>query len=306
MLRIAGRRYDRKGSKQLAVAATAVASPVLLARPAATSAIRKASAAAAAATSSSSVSVDAAEEVRERPRIRHPRSDLAVHSQPLFASSRSANARRTLTRLPTPLPPDAVDQKLMDALTAASSSLPAGAAGESADGTSEHQKEALRSLFLHSAFFPNSRATEDMAVLRTSLDAGLVWRAAKVFDEVRNAERARRESLQKLSVAMPSDSKFEVDSWSDSASSFMQGQRLDKTLYDDMLSAYLLKAAVSEELGAKQEFWTRAKELFSDMGKVAADSEPKSSEEMRLDALAPKQPSADADTAAVMLKGLAR
>ena len=194
----------------------------------------------------------------------------------------------------------------MDALTAASSSLPAGAAGESADGTSEHQKEALRSLFLHSAFFPNSRATEDMAVLRTSLDAGLVWRAAKVFDEVRNAERARRESLQKLSVAMPSDSKFEVDSWSDSASSFMQGQRLDKTLYDDMLSAYLLKAAVSEELGAKQEFWTRAKELFSDMGKVAADSEPKSSEEMRLDALAPKQPSADADTAAVMLKGLAR
>lgn len=334
MLRIAGRRYDRKLPRWNHFSPTSTASA------------STAAAAAAAATAGPphrhhDAAVESTETRSSRNSSSTTRRSSVIHSRPLFAAS---DRTSRLTRLPTPLPPDAIEKKMKEVLdsskarTGSSSSTSATLVGKQRANNSsgsasvepnytQHQMDTLRSIFFDQAIFPTAQTVEALAVLRTSLDAGLIWRAGKVFDDIRQDERTRWNSIARYqhtdSGTGPSSSSHIIQSET-TAKVLRESRKLDKQTYDDMLQAYLLKAAVGENPAVKREFFQRAMQLFEDMlqnllddggnpasGDVAALAVAKATTSSR-GALADiklgrtGEPAADAATAAILLRGYAR
>ncbi|KDN47945.1 DNA/RNA polymerase [Tilletiaria anomala UBC 951] len=323
MLRVAGRRYDRRAPRRLA--AGAISAP--LSSQFVGTAVRHAATAAAAAVSvNHTASLDDYNHNQTPPRSHDAGGQLpslskrgsgtSHPSQPLFISN--ANRKTRLTRLPTPLPPETVDQHIKSSPftrrnAASRTSAPASPSTTSSDATPQlnsdvypaEQRHVLRSLFVHQAFYPTSQTIEDLAVLRTSLDAGLIWRAGKVFEGIRNEERSRWDSLERL-IPQHHEANTEMSTWRASANSILQGQRLDKAMYEDMLSAYLFKAAAGENTEAKKEFIRRAIKLWEDMVQALSSSTGFTAAATTREGFAAREPPADARTAAIMLRGVGR
>ncbi len=135
--------------------------------------------------------------------------------------------------------------------------------------------DLLQSLLAHDHYFPRSESVEQQAVLRTSLDAGLIWRASKVFEEIRSQERVSFKSMRQIvspfggrGSSDPAAAAEEAGMMMGSTSSGSSGSglsaagynmRLSKAMYDDMLAAYLLKAAIGDDKAVQQDFWARAR-----------------------------------------------
>lgn len=177
--------------------------------------------------------------------------------------------------------------------------------------------ETLRTIFTNDLLYPQSGSVEQMAVLRTSIDAGLALRAGKLFDGLYNENRVRFERLLDLgrditypataltssgsSSGLAGVAERNLASRSTTHAQLLAATRLSKRIWDDLLHLFLFKAAAVTEPREKNHFFHRAQALAERLIKAA------SLRDLASAGVAQSfEPAADAYTGAVLVKGYAR
>lgn len=120
----------------------------------------------------------------------------------------------------------------------------------------------LRSLDADEAFFTPSHTIENIAILRACLNTGLVNRASKIFDRMREEIAARSQEHDALSLS----ASHKASSSADRLPAF--SSPLDTHIYNAMISAYFRKAS-QEDGRTESTVWLRkAWGLFDELEAV--------------------------------------
>lgn len=161
--------------------------------------------------------------------------------------------------------------------------------------------DRLRALFTNDLLYPASQAVEQLAVLRTSIDAGLALRAGKLFDLLYSENFDRFTRLTELDTPsiLPTTPAFSTSAQLTHAH-LLSSTRLPKDLWDDLIQLFLFRAAQQSDTSVKAQYFSRAQTLAEYMIKSA------SLHDLRSAGVEPFEPAVDATTGAILVRGYAQ
>jgi DNA-directed RNA polymerase len=200
-----------------------------------------------------------------------------------FADIRSD---RVKTVLPVPLPSELTDQRRLafKRHIRMSKQAPSQAESSTLEGFDEGTMQSLNE---NDGYFTPSQTAEDLAILRACLATGLVQRATKVFDLMREDVAFRIKHAGSSSQASTSSSR--------SSTIGQFASPLDVGIYNSMIGTFLRRAFQEESNIEARKWLNKAWSLFHEMEKGVGK-----------DYTTLADPIPDEDTYAVMARALTR